>query len=212
MSITGLRPVQQSLPVCHRSPASAVIADVDQSEPIALTRGDAEFHVLLERVYRAEYPRLVMLVTRVAGDRARAEDLVADALCRLMERSALFRPDGNLEAWLYRTAINLALNALKTHSRRLQYERAALDEQARNRRAAGPLEEVLSAERQDKVRSVLAGLKPAEARLLLLRHAGLSYQETAEALGLNPASVGKLVARANARFKQKYLELFGSEV
>jgi RNA polymerase sigma-70 factor (ECF subfamily) len=177
-----------------------------------LTRAGAEFHVRLERVYRTEYPRLVVLLARVTGDRARAEDLVADALCRLMERSALFRPDGNLEAWLYRTAINLALNALKTQARRLQYERAASAEQARHRRAAGPLEEVLSAERQDKVRSILAALKPAEARLLLLRHAGLSYRETAGALGLNPASVGKLVARANARFKQKYLELFGSEL
>jgi RNA polymerase sigma-70 factor (ECF subfamily) len=182
---------------------------VDRSEPIPLSLSDGDFHVRLEDVYRREYGRLVGLVSRVSGDRGRAEELVADAMCRLSERSALFRPDGNLEAWLYRTAINLALNALKAESRRVHYERAASAEEARNRRAAGPLEEVLRAEEQRKVRSILAAMKPAEAKLLLLRHAGLSYQETAEALGLNPASVGKLVARATAKFKERYLELFG---
>ena len=174
-----------------------------------MTLPNTDFHVRLEAVYRTEYPRLVALVSRVSGDRARAEELVADALCRLSERWSLFRPEGNLEAWLYRTAINLALNALKSESRRLHYERAASIEFARNHRASGPLEEVLRAEQQDRVRSVLASMKPAEARLLLLRHAGLSYQETAGALGLNPASVGKLVARATAKFKERYLELFG---
>jgi RNA polymerase sigma-70 factor (ECF subfamily) len=174
-----------------------------------LTLPETDFHVRLAVVYRTEYTKLVTLVSRVSGDRARAEELVADAVCRLSERAALFRPSGNLEAWLYRTAMNLALNALKAEARRLHYERAAYAEFARNHRAAGPLEDVLRAEQQDRVRSVLAWLKPQQAKLLLLRHAGLSYQEIAAALRINPASVGKLVARATAKFKEKYLELFG---
>ncbi|MBZ5622048.1 MAG: sigma-70 family RNA polymerase sigma factor [Acidobacteriia bacterium] len=174
---------------------------MDGSEHIPLSLSGSDFRVSLEEVYRTEYWRLVNLVARVTGNRARAEELAAEALCRLSGRAAIFRPGGNLEAWLYRTAINLGLNALKSESRRLYYERAASAELVRNQSPAGPLDQVLRAERQHKVRSVLAALKSSDGKLLLLRHTGLSYQETAEALGLNPASVGKLAARATKRFK-----------
>jgi RNA polymerase sigma-70 factor (ECF subfamily) len=59
---------------------------------------------------------------------------------------------------------------------------------------------MLGAERRARVQAVLAGLKPVSARLLLLRNAGLSYAELADALRLKPASVGKLLARAAAEF------------
>jgi RNA polymerase sigma-70 factor, ECF subfamily len=54
------------------------------------------------------------------------------------------------------------------------------------------------------VRSVLAAMKPTQASLLLLRAEGLPYAQLAAALRLNPASVGTMLARAEARFKQEY--------
>jgi RNA polymerase sigma-70 factor (ECF subfamily) len=41
---------------------------------------------------------------------------------------------------------------------------------------------------------------------LLLRHAGLSYKELAEALQVAPGSVGTLLARAEAAFERAYAE------
>ena len=38
----------------------------------------------------------------------------------------------------------------------------------------------------------------------MLRAEGLSYQELAAALDLNPASVGTMLTRAEARFRQEY--------
>jgi DNA-directed RNA polymerase specialized sigma24 family protein len=45
------------------------------------------------------------------------------------------------------------------------------------------------------------------ARLLYLRHLGLSYAELAETLGLAPGSIGKLLARAHKEFERRYCAL-----
>jgi len=57
---------------------------------------------------------------------------------------------------------------------------------------------------RETVRQVLAGLPPRQAQLLLLRHAGLTYRELAEAFDVAHGSVGTLLARASAAFKAAY--------
>ncbi len=50
------------------------------------------------------------------------------------------------------------------------------------------------------MRQILDGLPPRQSEILLLRYAGLSYREVAEAIGVAPSSVGTLLARAEAAF------------
>ena len=57
---------------------------------------------------------------------------------------------------------------------------------------------------QARVRAVLSGMDERQARLLLLRHTGFSYQEIAAALDLNPASIGTLLNRAEQEFRKIY--------
>ena len=78
--------------------------------------------------------------------------------------------------------------------------------------AGDPLAEMMRREQQQRVQAVLAELKPDYAQLLLLRHAGLSYGELAEALRMNQASVGKRLARAMTEFEKRYRSSFGSEL
>ena len=158
---------------------------------------------LIEEAYRAHYQRLVRVLVRITGNRDQAEELASEALCRLSTEE-------NVEAWLYRTAINLGFNALKAQSRRTRHERDAGIEIVRTAKVGDPLDDVLKAERQQQVRTVLAEMKPRDAQLLLLRHEGFSYQETASILKLNPASIGTLLARAMAEFKSKYSKCYGS--
>jgi RNA polymerase sigma-70 factor, ECF subfamily len=54
-------------------------------------------------------------------------------------------------------------------------------------------------------------MKPRSAKLLILRHSGLNYSEIATALQMNPASVGKLLARAEEEFEEKYQHLYDKE-
>jgi DNA-directed RNA polymerase specialized sigma24 family protein len=67
-----------------------------------------------------------------------------------------------------------------------------------------PLNRVMRNERIAEVRRTLAQLKPEKSQLLLLRHGGLSYQEIAAAMQIKTASVGTMLARAEAEFSAHY--------
>ncbi|HEU5089972.1 MAG TPA: sigma-70 family RNA polymerase sigma factor, partial [Roseiflexaceae bacterium] len=62
-------------------------------------------------------------------------------------------------------------------------------------------------EQRARVRAVLAGLPERQAQLLVLRHAGLSYAEVADAIGVAPGSIGTLLARAEHAFSEAYQQL-----
>jgi RNA polymerase sigma-70 factor (ECF subfamily) len=80
--------------------------------------------------------------------------------------------------------------------------------------AAAPsaLDGMLAEERRQRVRAVLGALKPREAQLLLLRASGLAYRELAGALGIEPASVGTMLARAETEFERRYRARYGEHV
>jgi RNA polymerase sigma-70 factor (ECF subfamily) len=165
----------------------------------------------LEGVFQLQYPRLVSLLTRITGDRARAEELASEVFWRLSKRPALFRPENNMDGWLYRTAVNLGLDTLRMEARRRLNEEAAGARAARAAAAGDPLDGLLRAEKRQRVQRVLAAMKPVAAKLLLLRHAGFSYGELAAVLGLNPGSVGTLLARATGEFEKRYRSMHGGE-
>jgi len=188
---------------------------MDASEEIPLSfhpKERAASNASLEDIFRLQYPRLVSLLARITSDRGRAEELASEVFYRLSSRPALFRPDGNVDGWLYRTAVNLGLDALRMEARRRRNEQAARAEAARHSSAGDPLSDMLRSEQRMRVQAVLAALKPVSATLLLLRHAGLSYSELADAMAINPASVGTLLARATAEFEKKYRSLHGGEL
>jgi RNA polymerase sigma-70 factor (ECF subfamily) len=200
---------------CHITLPAIVSISVDASEEIPLTfrpKGRAAANAGLENTFRLHYPRLVGVLARITGDRGQAEELASEVFCRLSARPALFRPDSNLDGWLYRTAVNLGLDALRTEGRRRRKEQAAGTEVARNSSGSDPLSDMLRSEQRSRVQAVLTELKPVSANLLLLRHAGFSYAELAEALAMNRASVGTLLARAATEFEKKYRSLHGGEL
>jgi len=200
---------------CHNSFPAVVCISVDASEEIPLSfcpKARAAAAASLEDIFRLQYPRLVGVLARITSDRGRAEELASEVFSRLASRPALFRPESNMGGWLYRTAVNLGLDALRVEARRRRNEQAAGAEIARHASTGDPLSDVLRSEQRARVRAVLATLKPVSAKLLLLRHAGFSYGELADTLAIKPASVGTLLARAAAEFEKKYRSLHGGEL
>lgn len=161
-----------------------------------------------EELFVAHYPRLVRTLLRLTGDRAQAEELVSDAFCRLCQRGPGCE---NAPGWLYRTAINLALDALRANSRRARREELATREQLRSASPEDPLGELLAEEKRRRVRHVIARLKPGEGQLLLMASSDFSSREIAGVLGIKPESVYTLLGRAKARFEKKYTSLYGGE-
>ena len=68
----------------------------------------------------ASYRRLARLLYRVSGDFGRAEEVASEAFWRLHSKPPA--ADTNIEGWLYRTGLRLALDQLKKDRRRARYE------------------------------------------------------------------------------------------
>ena len=91
-------------------------------------------------------------------------------------------------------ATNAGLDALRSNTRRRRREEAAgVGDAPRGRRRRPRSTTSCGKNAAPRVREVLGGLKPRDAQLLLLRAEGLAYRELAEALGMQPGSVGTLV-------------------
>ncbi len=155
-----------------------------------------------DALFLAHYDGVYRLLYRIVGAREDAEDLTQETFLRLARQRFRGDQEHNVRAWLYRVATNLAYNLLRGEARRARRQQAY-------GASAGEaeVEPTELAARQDEraaVRRALASLPERQAQLLLLRHAGLSYRELAEAVGVAPGSVGTLLARAEAAFEKAY--------
>jgi RNA polymerase sigma-70 factor (ECF subfamily) len=160
-------------------------------------------------VFLQHYARIVDILVRLLGDRSRAEDVANDAFWRLYCQPAL-QTAGNVGGWLYRTATNLGIDALRMSGRRRQHEEAA-GRQVQEQTSDGPLDNLLREEKCRRVRQVLSLIKPAQAQLLILRSSGLSYKEVAEALDVKMSGIGTMLNRAEEEFRDRYLALHPNE-
>jgi RNA polymerase sigma-70 factor, ECF subfamily len=156
-----------------------------------------------DQLFAGFYRRLARLLYRITGDTAKAEEVASEAFWRLYTKPPAART--NLEGWLYRTGLRLALDQLKKDRRRARYEALA----SVFGLAPGPQQLLEQDEERTRVRQVLAALRVDQVALILLRAEGLSYAETAAALHLNPASVGTLLARAEQAFRKEYVRRYG---
>ena len=193
-----------------------VLRSVQPAENFALEAagvspmGEHRAAAWFEALFQAHYPRIVGMLARLTGDRGHAEEIAADVFCKVAARPALEHME-DLTAWVYRVATNAGLDAVRSNARRRRREREAGVESIRLAPESGALDGLLLEERCARVRSVLAVLKPREAQLLLLRADGMAYRDLAQSLGINPGSVGTLLARAEAEFERKFRARYGGE-
>ena len=162
------------------------------------------------RLFLEHYSRIVGVLFRLMGDRSRSEELANDAFWRLYREPHL-QTDSNIGGWLYRTATNLGLDALRASQVRQKYEQAAGRASQENRVQKDPLGDVLQEEKCRRVRAVLAAIRPTQAQILVLRASGLSYKELAEALNVKPTGIGTMLNRAEQEFREQYLQMHGPE-
>jgi RNA polymerase sigma-70 factor (ECF subfamily) len=172
--------------------------------------GVEESEFAFETIFRVHYERIARVIARVVGDPGRAEELAVEVLLKLWRNPAAHGEKAG--GWLYRSAVRVALDELRKQARRARYERFipfALPPHAFALPPRNPEEAHAASEEQTQVRRVLAALGSRDAGLLLLRSDGLSYEEIASALELNPASTGTLLSRAQQAFRKEYERRYG---
>lgn len=179
------------------------LSSVESSDTNVVLMSDNSQPLDMEALFSTFYGRLARMLYRVTGDTGAAEEIASEAFWRLYGSARIH--DTNVEGWLYRTAMRLALDRLRQQRRRAYYESLW--------RIFSPTQSPLNSLEQQtettRVRIVLATLKPQHAELLLLRSDDLDYNEISVALNLHPASVGTLLARARTAFKKEYEKRYG---
>ena len=174
-----------------------------------LARVRAGDEAAFARLFDLHWPGVHRLLTRLVGDPEAAGDVAQEVFVQLFRRP----PDGEtapLRAWLCRVALNRGYNELRAGRRRRRREDSAAHDPAAPLTAgaagdAALTEEANRAAERDAVRRTLLQLPQRQRDCLVLRSEGLSYAEIAAAVGVAPASVGTILARAERAFKQAYL-------
>lgn len=156
----------------------------------------------IETIFHAQYQRIARIIAGVTRDPARAEELAVEVFLK-WSRSPNAQGE-NAEGWLYRVAVRIGRNELRRRTRRSRYE--SLFDFVRGTPTP---EELLSArQEQQRVDVVLSVIEPRHAELLLLRGQGLTYDELASTLELNPGSIGTFLSRAQQAFRKEYLKRY----
>jgi RNA polymerase sigma factor (sigma-70 family) len=158
-----------------------------------------------EHFYRY-YPAVCRQIAFILGDSGLAEDIAQEAFVKLY----LTPPDNRsaVGGWLFRVAKNLAYNLVRSERSRTQRE---LKVQEEDRGEISSEETVIRKEETAMVHQVLNALGERDRTCLIMKFSGFSYEEIARATGTKKASVGTIIARAQAKFRDKVLELKGSD-
>ncbi len=174
----------------------------DKRDRTEANRISAIDEVDFESIFIEQWSRICHVLYRLLGDWADAEDIALETFTRLHQRPP--KENSNLNGWLYRVAINLGYNELRSGKRRQRYEDEAGEIDLEEFSSPDPELALEKLQERERIRMTLASMKPRSAKLLILRHSGFSYREIAGALDIKPASVGKLLSRAENEFKKKY--------
>jgi len=141
---------------------------------------------------RCHYQGVMTVVYRLCGDVQLAEDAAQDAFIQAWQHLSSFQPASSLRNWLYRIAVNAALDVL-----RRKPEMTLEDVQVLMVPDAGPGPEglLLQQEHAALVQQAIMSLAPASRTVLVLReYEGLSYQEIAVTLDI---PLGTVMSRLN---------------
>jgi RNA polymerase sigma factor (sigma-70 family) len=169
----------------------------------AVQRGDSS--IVFERLFVAEYARVVAIASRVLADAHEAEDVAQEVFYTFHRQHPADAPYA--PAWLHAAAAHAALNVLRGKRRRFRRETVEALASARLQESAetslDPLRTVERDEQRREVRAVLARLPERQAAALVLRYSGLSYAEVATALGMPADQVGTTLRRAEAAMRKE---------
>ena len=132
------------------------------------------------------------VVYRMCGDMQVAEDAAQETFIQAWLRLQSYRPQASFRNWLYRIAVNTAIDMLRKEKRILP---GAVEDLNLTDASPSPETLVTNSEQTEMVQDAVLALPDASRAVLVLREfEGFSYQEIAEALDI---PVGTVMSRLN---------------
>lgn len=161
---------------------------------------EIELILRAQRGDRSAFSELVCLhsrgvsrvVFRMCGDLQLAEDAAQEAFLQAWQHLPSYRPGMSLRNWLYRIAVNAAIDMLRRNKQILP---GSLEDMPLQDRAPGPETVATREEQVAFIQKAVLSLPEASRAVLVLReYEGMSYQEISDALDI---PLGTVMSRLN---------------
>lgn len=163
----------------------------------ACQRGD---QVAQRRLYEASNQNVYRLMVRMVGFQD-AADLTQQVFLQVFRRIGQFSGRAQIGTWIYRVAVNEALQHLRRSKR---WRIRTLTQEPLDRSP----DSCVNVDDKELLEQALGRLEPDLRSAFLLREVeGLSYSEIAEALEIPEGTVGSRLNRARRELKQHLIEL-----
>ena len=136
------------------------------------------------------------LAWRLSGDQSAAEDIVQEAFIKAWRKIGEFRMDASFKSWVHRITVNTAMDYLRKHVRRKQFETVEPEWETLDQAADVPdTGTQIDISRQTQV--AMMDLSEAERTALLLKHyEGHSIQEVAHIMEITTGACKQNIFRA----------------
>ncbi len=158
------------------------------------------------------------LCFRLLGDAEEARDAAQETFLKVYRGLGGFRGEAGLKTWIYRIAVNQAMNQQRWWRRRHRDETISLDitrgqydttiGNSLPGRGRSPEAQAISSERERQVMSALDEIKQEYRVALILREIEeLSYEEIADTLGISIGTVKSRIARGREELRRRVKDL-----
>ncbi len=176
-----------------------------------LKAGDAAaFDILIERYS----PGIFGLLYRLTENAEEASDLTQDTFLRAYRSIKGFRGDSELKTWLFRIAVNESRNRFRWWKRRKRELTISIDSTIGNSdltisdsladQSQSPEEAVLANEREYALKAALLEMPEIYREVIVLYDIeGLTYEETAAALGVRLGTVKSRISRGREELRRR---------
>ena len=150
------------------------------------------------------------VVYRMCGDQQLAEDAAQETFIQAWLKLPTYRPKSSLRNWLYRIAVNAAIDMLRKEKRIMP---EAVEELVLADANLSPEAALIHDERVVQIRNAIADLPDASRAVLILReYEGLSYREIADTLDIPLGTVMSRLSYARKLLKNELSQELESHV
>lgn len=176
----------------------------------AIIAGDVDALAVLFERYKHLVYRVAYRITRSHHD---ASDVTQEAFLKIVRSTSPFRRESNIETWIYRIAVNTALNHLRKRERRREEPLERVPDRLESlidSRNSAPDEMVQRRELNRTVSHAISRLSP-EMRAVVILHdvEGLTHREISDILRCSEGTVKSRLHHARKKLRRLLKPVLG---